>query len=166
MSFTGGQYHLAPAITQPDPATPDDIDRLSQRLDMPERQQIELTLRNSRQLLAELDRSLYNMFIAREKVNEITARINWLHDDFTSEMNSLVQDFSWQQGALLDQMEDKQGHAVHRLQANLRAVQGNNSRSTPWRALRARLSATCATDSPRCSPARRATVTWKDIFAT
>ncbi|MGU3528406.1 ATP-binding protein [Raoultella planticola] len=102
----------------------DDIDRLSQRLDMPERQQIELTLRDSRQLLARLDRSLYNMFIAREKVNEITARINWLHDDFTSEMNSLVQDFSWQQGALLDQMEDKQGHAVHRLQANLRAVQG------------------------------------------
>lgn len=102
----------------------DDIDRLSQRLDMPERQQIELTLRDSRQLLARLDRSLYNMFIAREKVNEITARINWLHDDFTSEMNSLVQDFSWQQGALLDQMEDQQGHAVHRLQANLRAVQG------------------------------------------
>lgn len=102
----------------------DDIDTLSQRLDMPERQQIELTLRDSRQLLARLDRSLYNMFIAREKVNEITARINWLHDDFTSEMNSLVQDFSWQQGALLDQMEDKQGTSVHRLQANLRAVQG------------------------------------------
>lgn len=35
-----------------------------------------------------------------------------------------MQDFSWQQGALLDQMEEKQGHAVHRLQANLRAVQG------------------------------------------
>ena len=63
----------------------DDIDRLSQRLDMPERQQIELTLRDSRQLLARLDRSLYNMFIAREKVNEITARINWLHDDFRSD---------------------------------------------------------------------------------
>ncbi len=30
-------------------------------------------------------------------------------------------------------MEDKRGHAVHRLRANLRAVQGNNSRSTPAR---------------------------------
>lgn len=102
----------------------DQIATLSQRLDTPERQQIELTLRDSRQLLARLDRSLYNMFIAREKVNETTARINWLHEDFTTEMNSLVQDFSWQQGALLDQMEAKPGNAIPRLQANLRAVQG------------------------------------------
>lgn len=102
----------------------DQIAALSQRLDAPERRQIELTLRDSRQLLTRLDRSLYSMFIAREKVNETTARINWLHEDFTAEMNSLVQDFSWQQGALLDQMEAKPGSAIPRLQANLRAVQG------------------------------------------
>lgn len=101
-----------------------DIDAISQRLDAPERQQIKQTLSDSRQLLARLDRSLYNMFIAREKVNEITARINWLHDDFSAEMNSLVQDFSWQQGALLDQMEENPRAALHRLQENLRSVQG------------------------------------------
>ncbi|EKN6177287.1 HAMP domain-containing protein [Yersinia enterocolitica] len=102
----------------------DKIDTFSQRLDPRERQQIKLTLSDSRQLLSQLDRSLYNMFIAREKINETTARINWLHEDFTSEMNSLVQDFSWQQGALLDQMENEQWKGTHRLQANLRAVQG------------------------------------------
>ncbi|OON41756.1 sensor histidine kinase [Izhakiella australiensis] len=101
----------------------DEIGTLSQRLDAHERQQIGLTLSDSRRLLAQLDQSLYNTFIARAKVNEITARINWLHEDFTSEMSSLVQDFSWQQGALLDQMEEKPGAAAHRLQVNLRAVQ-------------------------------------------
>ncbi len=51
-------------------------------------------LQDSRALLAELDRVLYNMFLVREKVGELAARIDWLHDDFTTELNSLVQDFT------------------------------------------------------------------------
>ncbi|PLP18288.1 two-component system sensor histidine kinase PgtB, partial [Klebsiella pneumoniae] len=54
---------------------------------------------------------LYNMFLVREKVGELAARIDWLHDDFTTELNSLVQDFTWQQGTLLDQIEARQGDA-------------------------------------------------------
>ncbi|UAN44549.1 HAMP domain-containing protein [Serratia sp. JSRIV001] len=99
------------------------IEQASMQLDNPERQQIQATLAESRQLLGRLDNALYNMFIAREKVNEIAARISWLHDDFTTELNSLVQDFSWQQGALLDQMETGSGQALPRLQASLREVQ-------------------------------------------
>lgn len=68
-------------------------------------------LQDSRALLAELDRVLYNMFLVREKVGELAARIDWLHDDFTTELNSLVQDFTWQQGTLLDQIEARQGDA-------------------------------------------------------
>ncbi len=83
------------------------IEQASMQLDNPERQQIQATLAESRQLLGRLDNALYNMFIAREKVNEIAARISWLHDDFTTELNSLVQDFSWQQGALLESDGDR-----------------------------------------------------------
>lgn len=99
------------------------IEQASQRLDDAERQQILSTLAESRQLLSRLDNALYNMFIAREKINEIAARISWLHDDFTTELNSLVQDFSWQQGALLDQMEGVPGQAMPRLLTSLREVQ-------------------------------------------
>ena len=52
-----------------------------------------MILQDSRALLAELDRVLYNMFLVREKVGELAARIDWLHDDFTTELNSLVQGF-------------------------------------------------------------------------
>lgn len=99
------------------------IEQASMQLDNPERQQIQATLAESRQLLSRLDNALYNMFIAGEKVNEIAARISWLHDDFTTELNSLVQDFSWQQGALLDQLETSSGQALPRLQTSLREVQ-------------------------------------------
>ncbi|MFC0225237.1 two-component system sensor histidine kinase PgtB [Serratia aquatilis] len=99
------------------------IERASEQLDSPQRQQIQSTLADSRQLLGQLDKALYNMFIAREKVNVIAARISWLHDDFTTELNSLVQDFSWQQSALLDQMEVDPSHSLPRLRASLREVQ-------------------------------------------
>lgn len=89
----------------------DKIERLSQGLSPAERQQLGVILQESRALLAELDRVLYNMFLVREKVGELAARIDWLHDDFTTELNSLVQDFTWQQGTLLDQIEARQGDA-------------------------------------------------------
>lgn len=87
----------------------DKIEALSQGLQSEEQQQLVVILQDSRALMAELDRVLYNMFLVREKVSELSARIDWLHDDFTTELNSLVQDFTWQQGTLLDQIEAKNG---------------------------------------------------------
>lgn len=55
------------------------------------------------------------MFLLREKVSELSARIDWLHDDFTTELNSLVQDFTWQQGTLLDQIASRQGDTAQYL---------------------------------------------------
>lgn len=72
----------------------DKIERLSQGLQLAERRQLAVILQDSRTLLAELDNALYNMFLVREKVSELSARIDWLHDDFTTELNSLVQDFT------------------------------------------------------------------------
>lgn len=94
----------------------DKIERLSQGLQLAERRQLAVILQDSRTLLAELDNALYNMFLVREKVSELSARIDWLHDDFTTELNSLVQDFTWQQGTLLDQIEANQGDAAQYLQ--------------------------------------------------
>ncbi len=93
----------------------DKIERLSQGLSPSERQQLVVILQDSRTLLSELDRVLYNMFLVRENVSELSARIDWLHDDFTTELNSLVQDFTWQQGTLLDQIESRQGDAAQYL---------------------------------------------------
>lgn len=90
----------------------DKIEGLSRGLQSTEQQQLAVMLQDSRALMAELDRVLYNMFLVREKVSELSARIDWLHDDFTTELNSLVQDFTWQQGTLLDQIEAKNGDAA------------------------------------------------------
>lgn len=48
-------------------------------------------------------------------MSELSARIDWLHDDFTTELNSLVQDFTWQQGTLLDQIASRQGDTAQYL---------------------------------------------------
>ena len=93
----------------------DKIEVLSRGLQSAEQQQLAVILQDSRALMAELDRVLYNMFLVREKVSELSARIDWLHDDFTTELNSLVQDFTWQQGTLLDQIEAKNGDAAQYL---------------------------------------------------
>lgn len=100
------------------------IEQASRRLDSQQQQQIQHTLVQSRQLLANLDAALYAMFISREKLNEVASRIDWLHDDFISELNSLSQDISWQQGALLDQLDqDHSTSGRQRLQLRLRSVQ-------------------------------------------
>ncbi|ROP49986.1 two-component system phosphoglycerate transport system sensor histidine kinase PgtB [Enterobacter sp. BIGb0383] len=93
----------------------DKIEQLSQGLQRAERQQLTEILQESHTLLSGLDRVLYNLFLVREKVAELSARVNWLHEDFTSEMNSLVQDFTWQQGTLLDQIEAQKGDAAQYL---------------------------------------------------
>ncbi|HCK1701588.1 TPA: two-component system sensor histidine kinase PgtB, partial [Escherichia coli] len=93
----------------------DTIERLSRGLSSRERQQLTVILQDSRSLLSGLDRALYNMFLLREKVSELSARIDWLHDDFTTELNSLVQDFTWQQGTLLDQIASRLGDTAQYL---------------------------------------------------
>ncbi|MDP1238665.1 sensor histidine kinase, partial [Klebsiella pneumoniae] len=60
----------------------DKIERLSQGLSPAERQQLGVILQDSRALLADLDRVLYNRCLVREKVGELAARIDWLPDDF------------------------------------------------------------------------------------
>ena len=100
----------------------DKIELLSQGLSSADHQQLTMILKDSRILLSKLDKVLYNMFLIREKVSELSARIDWLHDDFTTELNSLVQDFTWQQGTLLDQIESRQGDAAQYLK-RLREVQ-------------------------------------------
>lgn len=91
----------------------DKIERLSQGLPELERQQLVSIVRDSLILIKELDQVLYDLFLAREKVSELFARIDWLHEDFTTELNSLIQDFTWQQGALLDQIEAEKDHSEH-----------------------------------------------------
>ncbi|WP_300005793.1 two-component system sensor histidine kinase PgtB [uncultured Cedecea sp.] len=93
----------------------DKIEVLGRGLQLTEQRQLAVILQDSRMLMAELDRVLYNMFLVREKVSELSARIDWLHDDFTTELNSLVQDFTWQQGTLLDQIEAKSEDAAQYL---------------------------------------------------
>ncbi|WP_127960327.1 two-component system sensor histidine kinase PgtB [Serratia microhaemolytica] len=98
------------------------IERVALRLDSAERAQLQAMLTESRELLNQLDSALYSVFVAGEKVHEISARLSWLHDDFSTELTSLIEDLSWQQGSLLDQMEQA-GQAMPRLQASLRTIQ-------------------------------------------
>lgn len=123
----------------------DKIERLSQGLQLAERRQLAVILQDSRTLLAELDNALYNMFLVREKVSELSARIDWLHDDFTTELNSLVQDFTWQQGRCSIKL--RRIRAMQRSICNVRArCRTSSSRYIPWRELKIRLLTTCVTD--------------------
>ena len=102
----------------------DKIEVLSRGLQPAEQQQLAVILQDSRALMAELDRVLYNMFLVREKVSELSARIDWLHDDFTTELNSLVQDFTWQQGRCISNVPER--------------CKTSSSRFTPWQELKTR----------------------------
>ncbi|MGF7409161.1 two-component system sensor histidine kinase PgtB [Providencia alcalifaciens] len=99
------------------------IEAFNQQLNGQDQQQIAMILSQSQDLLQRLDKSLYTLFLAREKTNTLSARINWLHDDFNTELNSLSQDISLQQGSLLDKIEQDPRQAKG-LQSRLRNVQG------------------------------------------
>ena len=99
------------------------IEIINQKLTANDQAQITAIVSQSQSLLRRLDSALYTLFLAREKLNTLSARINWLHDDFNTELNSLSQDISWQQGSLLDQIEQDPARATA-LQGNLRKVQG------------------------------------------
>ena len=99
------------------------IDTINQKLTGQDQAQITAIVQQGQVLLQRLDNSLYTLFLARENVNTLSARIAWLHDDFNTELSSLSQDISWQQGSLLDQIEQDPSRATA-LQGSLRKVQG------------------------------------------
>ncbi len=102
------------------------------------------------------------MFLLREKVSELSARIDWLHDDFTTELNSLVQDFTWQQGTLLDQIASRQGDTAQYLKRS-REVQNEQQQVYTWHALKIRLLTICVTDSMSSNQDVMTTYRWKLI---
>ena len=98
------------------------IDGINQNLTGRDHQQIAEIISESQNLLSQLDKALYTLFLANEKVNTLSARISWLHDDFNTELTSLSQDISLQQGSLLDKFEQEPNQAKA-LQSRLRSVQ-------------------------------------------
>lgn len=78
-------------------------------------------------------------------MGELAARIDWLHDDFTTELNSLVQDLP-ATGTLLDQIEARQGDARQYLK-RAREVQNEQQQVYTWLVLKIRSLTTCATGS-------------------
>lgn len=100
----------------------DKIERLSQGLSPAERQQLGVILQDSRALLAELDRVLYNMFLVREKVGELAARIDWLHDDAHT-LNELI---AQAQGGTLVLSHPE--HLTHEQQHQLVQLQSHEKR--------------------------------------
>lgn len=123
----------------------DKIERLSQGLSPAERQQLGVILQDSRALLAELDRVLYNMFLVREKVGELAARIDWLHDDFTTELNSLVQDFTRNRERCSIRLKPDRDARQYLKRA--REVQNEQQQVYTWLVLKIRSLTTCATGS-------------------
>ncbi|MEE3650738.1 MULTISPECIES: ATP-binding protein [unclassified Brenneria] len=100
------------------------IHKASRQLTFDDRHLLEETIRQMRSLLTQLDGILAANLVMREKANEMTTRINWLHDDFNLELTSLSQDISWQQSSLLDQFTQSAGQNKNpRLQDTLRNIQ-------------------------------------------
>ena len=99
------------------------IEAINRKLSGEDQVQIAAIVQQGQALLQRLDNALYTLFLARENVNTLSARIAWLHDDFSTELSSLSQDISWQQGSLLDQTEQDPSRAIA-LQGSLRKVQG------------------------------------------
>lgn len=99
------------------------ITAFNQKLTGRDQAQIADIVSQSQDLLQRLDKALYSLFLAREKINMLSSRITWLHDDFNTELNSLSQDISLQQGSLLDKIEQEPSQTVT-LQSRLRNVQG------------------------------------------
>lgn len=113
------------------------IDTINQKLTGQDQAQITAIVQQGQVLLQRLDNSLYTLFLARENVNTLSARIAWLHDDFNTELSSLSQDISWQQGSLLDQIEQDPSRRP-RYRAACVKFRGNYSLSTPWRVWKGR----------------------------
>lgn len=81
----------------------DEIERVSKQTPIATKQKLNVILHESRQLLEDISNALYIVSINREKIAEISRRIDDLHDDFTTEVGSVMQEVTWQQRALLEQ---------------------------------------------------------------
>ncbi|GKX63461.1 Phosphoglycerate transport system sensor protein pgtB [Pragia fontium] len=100
------------------------IQTISPHLDQERQSTLHQQVNASYQLLNNLDSTLYNSYLEKEKLNEISSRINWLHDDFSNELSSLSQDLSWQQSSLLEQLsQTSSAEKSQALQQSLRNVQ-------------------------------------------
>lgn len=100
------------------------IQAISPHLDPQHQNALSQQVINSRKLLDNLDKALYDNNQEKEKLDIISSRINWLHDDFNTELNSLTQDLSWQQSSLLNQLSrEKDRHESQILQKSLHGVQ-------------------------------------------
>lgn len=100
------------------------IQAISPHLDPQHQNALSQQVINSRKLLDNLDKALYDNNQEKEKLDIISSRINWLHDDFNTELNSLTQDLSWQQSSLLNQLSrEKDRRESQILQKSLHGVQ-------------------------------------------
>ncbi|QRG79574.1 ATP-binding protein [Citrobacter sp. R56] len=100
------------------------IQAISPHLDPQHQNALSQQVINSRKLLDNLDKALYDNNQEKEKLDIISSRINWLHDDFNTELNSLTQDLSWQQSSLLNQLSREKDRRENQiLQKSLHGVQ-------------------------------------------
>ena len=99
------------------------IEAINRKLSGEDQAQITAIVQQGQSLLQRLDNALYTLFLARENVNTLSARIARLHDDFSTELSSLSQDISWQQG--LCWIRQSRIRPAITLQGSLRKVQGS-----------------------------------------
>lgn len=100
------------------------IQAISPHLDPQHQNALSQQVINSRKLLDNLDKALYDNNQEKEKLDIISSRINWLHDDFNTELNTLTQDLSWQQSSLLNQLSREKDRRENQiLQKSLHGVQ-------------------------------------------
>ncbi|MCI4514452.1 sensor histidine kinase, partial [Escherichia coli] len=83
------------------------IKAINPHLDSVHQNALNQQVASSHRLLSKLDSAVNNNNQEKGKLDVISSRVNWLHDDFNNELNSLTQDLSWQQSSLLNQLSQR-----------------------------------------------------------
>lgn len=100
------------------------IQSITPHLDSVHQSALNQQVASSRKLLSDLDKALNDHNKEKGKLDVISSRVNWLHDDFNNELNSLTQDLSWQQSSLLNQLSQRKGlHENQGVQNALQSIQ-------------------------------------------
>ncbi|WP_240782735.1 HAMP domain-containing protein [Escherichia sp. E2661] len=100
------------------------IQSINPHLDSVHQSALNQQVASSRKLLGNLDKALNEHNKENGKLDVISSRVNWLHDDFNNELNSLTQDLSWQQSSLLNQLSQRKDlHENQGLQNALQSIQ-------------------------------------------
>lgn len=100
------------------------IQSINPHLDSVHQSALNQQVASSRKLLGNLDKALNDYNKEKGKLDVISSRVNWLHDDFNNELNSLTQDLSWQQSSLLNQLSQrKDPHENQGVQNALQSIQ-------------------------------------------